>query len=133
MLSRVVEQRGTATDCAALERIRMLEEQVRVSEDARKRAENEARRLLEEREQLAEWKVNAEGKLRELGKQVEDTALSNHQLREALKKAEENLTNVEAAEEVAHEGLAALAELQTLLEGLGAPRSTLEPNAKATF
>ena len=80
--------------------------------------------------------MEAEGRLRELAKQVEDTALSNHQLNEALRKAEENLTNMEAAEEVAHEGRAALAELQTLLEGLGAHSTTATtpaPDAKTTL
>ena len=65
----------------------MLEEQVRVSEDARRRAEDQVRHLMEEREQLAQWKVATEDKIRELGQKVEDTALSNHQLTEALREA----------------------------------------------
>ena len=43
MLSRVVSGRATTAETSASERIRALEDQVRVAEEARRRAENQAR------------------------------------------------------------------------------------------
>ena len=72
MLSRVVSGHATTAETSASERIRALEDQVRVVEEARKRAENQARRLTEERDSLAAWKVDAEKRLADSRKLFEE-------------------------------------------------------------
>ena len=60
MLSRVVSGGVRAEDASLSERVKALEEQVRVAEEARKRTEHHARNLQEEHDTLAAWKVDVE-------------------------------------------------------------------------
>ena len=60
---------------------------------------------------------------------MKDATLSNHQLSEALKKAQEELEVAKASEEITREGRAALAELHSLLGGLGVYSSQPPPAA----
>ena len=60
MLSRLVSGRVLTESTSLAERVKVLEEQVRVAEEARKRSEDCARKLQADHDTLAAWKVDAE-------------------------------------------------------------------------
>ena len=86
MLSRMVSGRVSTEGPSLADRVKVLEEHVRVTEEARKRTEDRARKLQEDHDTLAAWKVDAETALARKDQLLSYVATNNERLSEAFAK-----------------------------------------------